>query len=137
MQIKRLIGAAAAVTAATIIAGTASTAGNTVPANGVAGYGQVTVSGLAVSNVAYVVDSADASKLESIVFTTKDLANAKDSKGQLTTNASTSDCNAPVLNDQATVDTADDTYTFTCLRSVAITAVSTVGFTATKAGTAA
>lgn len=49
--------------------GSAFTAANTGIDDAFVGYGSNTVSGVAVTNIAYNVDATDASKLSSIVFT--------------------------------------------------------------------
>lgn len=135
MQIKRLIATLAVVTAATFVAGAASTAGNSTPDNGVAGYDAATVSGINVSTINYNVSSTDASKLASIAFVTTDLVNAPGTSGTLTINGSTNTqilCGAPVADNPTT----PTKYTYTCdTTGQAIDLVTTIGFTVTKDGT--
>ena len=54
--------------AAAAVTGSAFTAGNTVPAS-VAGYGEGTVTGATVSNIAYTPWSSDNTYLDQVVFT--------------------------------------------------------------------
>ncbi|MCW2523770.1 MAG: hypothetical protein JWO63_2105 [Frankiales bacterium] len=65
----KLAFAAAAVAVGFIAIGStsASTASNTVP-NSVAGFGEGTVTGATVTAIHYVTDTADPSKLDSVVF---------------------------------------------------------------------
>jgi hypothetical protein len=65
----KLVLAAGAATLAVAGAGSAFTAGNTVP-NSQAGYGQGTVSGVTVTDIHYTQNAADASKLDTVVFDT-------------------------------------------------------------------
>lgn len=67
----KLVLVAAAAGLAVMGAGSAFTAGNTVPAS-TAGYGSGTVSGVTVSAIHYVQDAADASLLDTVVFDTSD-----------------------------------------------------------------
>ena len=67
MRISRVLLAGATVAAAAV-ATTAFTAGNDLEQNTVAGYGDVTVSGVTVSNIAYN-PGANAAQLHSVAFT--------------------------------------------------------------------
>ena len=60
--------AAAGLAGLIAVGGEAFTASNTVP-NSIAGYGQSTVSGATITNIAYTSLGTDASKLASVVFT--------------------------------------------------------------------
>lgn len=72
MRMSRVLLAGVAVAGA-VATTSAFTAGNTFDATGAlddnAGYGQLTVTGVTVSNVAYVPVAADTSKLDNVVFT--------------------------------------------------------------------
>lgn len=130
MQIKRIIGGAAAITAVTALAGAAYTAGNPLPDDGVAGYGSAVVSGVTVTNIAYNVDGADRSLLNDIVFTTVD-AEAIGAVGELTINSSTA-TPIPCTRDETGVPTV----TFTCnTGDIAIDTVTSTGFTVTRDAT--
>jgi hypothetical protein len=112
--------------AAAAVGAYAFTASNTIADAGNAGIGQQTISGYTVTNVAYVQDSSDPSKLVAVNFTldkpaTQVQVKFDDSQGQLTTsgwidctaNGSTIATSAPydvhcVLPD---VDEALDTLT--------------------------
>ena len=63
-----LVGVAVAGAAATTSAFTAGNNFSTVD-NNVAGYGELTATGVAVSNIAYTPTTADAGRLQSVAFT--------------------------------------------------------------------
>jgi len=67
-----LAGVAVAAAAAATSAYTASNTSTVAGADLKAGYGEVVVSGVTVTNVTYNPLAADASKLDSVVFTTSD-----------------------------------------------------------------
>lgn len=115
--------------------GSALTAGQTMPAGSKVGYGDVTVSGLTVSDIQYVVSSTDGSKIDVIKFVTSDAA-AANSKGTLTVSNSTDalvvsglDCGVAVSDGAATPK-----YIYTCDPSTDPAAVDVVkvGLTVTK-----
>ena len=72
MRLSRVLLAGVAVAGA-VATTSAFTAGNTFDATGIlddnAGYGKLTVTGVTVSNVAYIPLPADTSKLDKVVFT--------------------------------------------------------------------
>ncbi len=72
MRMSRVLLAGVAVAGA-VATTSAFTAGNTFDATGIlddnAGYGKLTVTGVTVSNVAYIPLPADTSKLDKVVFT--------------------------------------------------------------------
>ena len=78
MRMSRVLLAGVAVAGA-VATTSAFTAGNTFDASGAlddnAGYGQLTVTGVTVSNVAYVPLAADTSKLDNVVFTITEATN--------------------------------------------------------------
>ena len=78
MRMSRVLLAGVAVAGA-VATTSAFTAGNTFDATGAlddnAGYGQLTVTGVTVSNVAYVPVAADTSKLDNVVFTITESTN--------------------------------------------------------------
>jgi hypothetical protein len=79
MRLSRVLIAGAAV-AAVGIATSAFTAGNTVEEDTIAGYGSAEVSGVEATNIQYVQDPDDPSKLASVVFTVD-----KDTRDSLST----------------------------------------------------
>lgn len=76
MRKSRIVLAGVAVATAAA-AGTAFTAANTLPTTSTVGYGTTEVTGINVSNVQYVPDTADHSLLSRVVFTTGDALNNK------------------------------------------------------------
>lgn len=102
----------AAVAAAGLVAvgGSAFTAANTGVDDAFVGYDSAQISGVTVSNVEYVVDSTDASKLSSIVFTEAEDVSAG-YEAILTINGPTT----TQIACTATYDSMSSTGTITCL----------------------
>ena len=78
MRMSRVLLAGVAVAGA-VATTSAFTAGNTFDGTGIvddnAGYGKLTVTGVTISNVAYIPLAADTSKLDRVVFTTTESTN--------------------------------------------------------------
>lgn len=137
MQIKRIIGTAAAITAATLLAGAASTASNTTPDNGAAGYDKVGVTGITVDTINYNEQTGDASKLGSMTFVSTD-ADAKGATGLLTVSdgAATPSYTEYTCGNTYNGTATPPTSTFECATTgQAIATVVEIGFTVTKDGT--
>jgi hypothetical protein len=130
---KILVAGAAAVLVAT--GGSAFTAGNTIASGSKVGYGDTTVSGIAVSDVQYIVSTLDGSKIDKVKFVSTDTT-ASGSTGTLTIkNSAGSLVVASLSCGTPTADTSTPVkYTFTCdpTTDPAATDVVTVGFTVTK-----
>ena len=102
--------------------GSAYTAANTGVDDAYVGYDSNSVSGVTVTNVAYNVDAADASKLSSIVFTeTQDVSSGYDAV--LTINGPTSTQVA------CTATYAAGTGTITCPTTASVASVTSVALT--------
>jgi hypothetical protein len=128
MRKSRVLLAGVAVAAAGVTT-SAFTAGNTLnPLDDVAGYGELTVTGVAVSNVAYTPLASDASKLDNIVFTVDE--NTGDMVSTLTVSVS----GAPLAAITCTNTLAGATSTVTCdvPNTVEIQTVTKVGLTVTS-----
>jgi hypothetical protein len=128
---------AVAVAALVAAAGSALTNSNTLPGNdtGTVGYGATTVTGVTVSNISYVADVVDGSKLASVVVTSTDLTNAPGTTGTLTLRDGS---NAVLTTEGCGTATPDivllpTEYRWTCLLAPQVNAadVATVGFTVT------
>jgi hypothetical protein len=122
MRKSRVLLAGVAVAAAAA-ATSAFTAGNTMPADSVLGYGQVQVTGATVTGVAYNRDSADSSKLVSIVFTTSTTITTE--SGTLTLKTGST----PVSTHTCVLAGTAGTQTFTCATTAALNSFNTVGLT--------
>jgi hypothetical protein len=109
-----LAGVAIAGAAATT---SAFTSGNSFSADGgavddTAGYGELAVSGITVTNVAYNPVGSDASLLDDIVFTVNE--SALDMKALLTLHAGATAVFSSDSVDACTPTTVGTTYTITC-----------------------
>ena len=80
MSKKFVVAGVAALSVLGLAAGVGSTASNTMPAGGVQGYGQVVSTGATVTAVTSNPVSTDASKLDSVVFSTSTDIRTKDTK---------------------------------------------------------
>jgi hypothetical protein len=134
MRKSRVLLAGVAVAAAAA-ATSAFTAANPITATkNVAGYGDMTASGVTVSNIAYAPAAADASKLHSVVFTVD-----QDTTGMtmIMTLGSTATPTTPVTGSASTCAAgggAGPTYAITCTLTadVAISTFQNTGLTVTS-----
>lgn len=124
MRLSRVLLAGTAVAAAGI-ATSAFTASNTITGgDDTAGYGEVVTSGVAVTNVAYNPLAADATKLDTVVFTVGE--DTTDMKALLTV----STAGGPIASGAITCDPwAANTITCDVPDTVNIQEVTQVGFT--------
>jgi|tagenome__1003787_1003787.scaffolds.fasta_scaffold19972812_1 hypothetical protein len=125
MRTSRLLLAGAGLAAAAVT-GSAFTASNTVGPSS-AGYGEGSVSGMTVSDIDYVPVTADATKLDSVVFTTTQDITGKQAK--MTLKKASSQVGSPIA---CVVDSTFSTQmAVTCDISpdVLFTAFDTVGLT--------
>ncbi len=133
----KVVGALAV--AGLIAGGSAFTASQTVASGSKVGYGDTTVSGIAVSDVQYVVSSADGSKIDRIKFVTSDSAatsstgtlSVRNSADALVSGSASLSCGSGVSDGVAAPNTM---YIFTCDPSTDPAAVDVVkvAFTVTK-----
>jgi len=95
----------------------------------IVGYGALTVSGVAVNNVAYVPVSTDASELEEVVFTVGE--NTADTTALLTVTGGGADPTSPITCEHSATGTGPFVYKVTCdvPDGVTISGVSQVGLT--------
>lgn len=101
----KAVAAAAVVTGATLFAGSALTASNTVP-DGQAGDGSGTVTGYTVSNITYDLNAADPTKLDSVSF---DLDSVPDADSEVRVNVDQSSSTWFTCAIGATVNVTCDT----------------------------
>ncbi|MGY1619760.1 hypothetical protein ACI797_23710 [Geodermatophilus sp. SYSU D00691] len=118
MRTSKLVLAGAGIAAATAV-GSAFTASNTVAAS-VAGYGEGTVTGTAVTDIDYTPVTGDASRLDSVVFTTTEDNSGRNARLVLKNNGS-------VVGSQYTCSITTTTITCNLGDDPAFTTFNTVG----------